>query len=107
MSDKIVVIKRRPYTKEKVSKDAELVAQDKHSIGGSITSTGATYKGITPSEEKLIMPHILSMSPSDPGFLRASTQWFDDLKRHVPISDIKLNVSLDDDSKPLSEHNLP
>jgi hypothetical protein len=108
MSDKTIFIKRRPYTKDpKYGKAPELVAMDKYSIGSSLTESGATYKGLTHYEEELLMPRILNLPYSHHSFMEKSNEWFSDMKRKVPITHLKLNISLKDDSKPLSENNLP
>jgi len=107
MSDKIIFIKRKPYTRGKVSKDPSIAAEDKYNIGGSLTDSGAVYKGLSFEEERLLMPRIIGVPVEDVSFTKESNAYFIRMHKHVPLGGIRLNVSLVDDTKPISASNLP
>jgi len=107
MSDKIIYVKRKPYTRGKVAKDNSIAAEDKYNIGGSLTESGAVYKGLSFIEERLLMPFIIGVPVEDVTFTKESNDYFIRMHKHVPLGGIKLNVSLEDDSKPLDVKNLP
>lgn len=104
--DKIIVIKQRPY-KGRLPK--EISDSFKYSIGGALSSEkrGEVLKGLTFNEEQVLMPALIDAPCTDTEFRKKSTEWFKKLKVSVGIHGMKLNISLEDDEKPLSENNLP
>lgn len=70
--------------------------------GGKSTATGLTFE-----EQRWLMPELLGMEPTDKDFRKSVTKYFDELLTNVPKSGLELNISLMDDSKPLSPTNLP
>ena len=103
----IVIIKKKPYTREKVAKDKVLVDAEKLSIGSAMDVNGGTLKGLTFSEERLLMPYLLYVPAEDPTFMLKSNLYFDSIKVRIPNEGKKLEVGLEDDTKPLSKENMP
>lgn len=67
----------------------------------------APGSGLTFAEEGILLPEVIHMEYSDKDFRRAVTTFYHEFITRVPKEGIKLHVSLQDDSKPLSKDNLP
>lgn len=103
MSQRIVEIRRRPYTRDpKFGKPIDLVANEKHNIGGSMKGAVAN-RGLTVKEEQFLMPEIIGLLPEDSGFKKAVNEWFSDMQEFVPHSGLRLNVSLTNNEYPVFE----
>lgn len=63
--------------------------------------------GLTFEEQKVLMPIVLGIEPTDKEFRRAVTDFYHNFGTKVPQDGVKLQVSLEDDSKPLAADNLP
>lgn len=96
-------IKRKPYTREKVAKDSALAVQEKKSIGSSMTKSGGVLKGITPSEERILMPLLLGIPDSDPSFLSACNNYYNNIKVKITHEGLKLDISLEKTGEPISD----
>lgn len=63
--------------------------------------------GLTPTEIKIIMPHIIGIEPNEREFRKAVTDYFENILTNVLPPRIELEIGLEDDNLPLSETNLP
>lgn len=71
------------------------------------TNGRATATGLSFAEQAVLMPVVLGIEKQDKDFRRAVTKYYDEILTNVPKDGLKLNISLENDSKPLSEDNLP
>lgn len=69
---------------------------------GKVTATGLNF-----DEQKLLLPYILGIEPSDKAFRNEVSKHYDNILTLVPPQGLKLEVGLEDDSRPLSDTNLP
>lgn len=69
---------------------------------GRVTATGLSLE-----EEAILMPDVLHIEKNDRSYRQEVRNYFDSLTNNVPKGGLKLNISLEDDSLPLSETNLP
>ncbi len=67
-----------------------------------ITATGLTFE-----EQRIILPEYLGIEATDKDFRRKVVEHYDSIITQIGKDGIKLNISLEDDSKPLSLDNLP
>jgi hypothetical protein len=67
----------------------------------------ATATGLTFEEQRLLLPIILNIEPTDRDFRTAVNRFYDSILTFIPKDGIKLQVGLTDDSKPLSDSNMP
>lgn len=117
-TDKIVYLRRLPLSNsEKNSNEEtqEYFNQGNRHLGSYFVKDSVRPgSGLTLTEEKLLMPAVVEMSSEDQKFIKESSRFFNDIYLKVPPHDkkrnvggLRLNVSLEDDSKPLSKDNLP
>lgn len=69
---------------------------------GKVTGTGLDFK-----EQRMLLPEFIGVEASDKDFRRKVTETYDNFIIKIPKDGISLEVGLEDDSKPLSETNLP
>lgn len=67
-----------------------------------ITATGLSFE-----EQKILMPSIIGIEYSDKDFRKSVVRFFDELVTSVPKDGLKLQIGLEDSTKPLSENNMP
>lgn len=80
--EKIVTIKRRPNT---TNLPEELYSEGRFRISSTWAKGGKDIKrGITNSEEKMLMPQIMGVSIADPTFSKAAKTFFANLVIHIP-----------------------
>lgn len=111
--EKIVEIKRKYGFIEESNNDPmvrEYLDMSFKAIGSYWKIVGRIHaSGLTRDEENLLMPDLLGMFPEDdrPGFRRGVEQYFENINTKVPPEGAKLNIALEDPSKPLSLNNPP
>lgn len=116
--EKIVFLRRLPISnseKNSTEETQEYFNQGNRSLGSYFVKDSVRPgTGLTLSEEKMLMPLIIDLHPEDREFMKASSNWFHDIYLKIPPHDpkrnvggLRLNISLEDDSKPLSKDNLP
>jgi hypothetical protein len=69
---------------------------------GKTVGTGLSFE-----EQKILLPLHLSIESNDKGFRLAVTDFYHNILTRVPIEGLELEIGLEDDSKPLSEDNMP
>lgn len=69
---------------------------------GKVTGTG-----LSPTEQKLLMPYLHGVEADDKDFRKKTEKYFDEILTKVPPKGLKLEIGLEDDNKPLGEDNLP
>lgn len=67
----------------------------------------APASGLTFDEEKILMPVVIRVEPTDKDFRRSVTDFYHNFGTKVPQDGLKLQVSLQNDALPLSADNLP
>lgn len=86
----------------------EYFKQHSRSIGAFFENGKKTPgTGLTSDEITILMPRMLDLEPTDRGFKTQVDLFFTEIDTKVPYDGLKINMSLMDDSKPLSEKNLP
>lgn len=70
--------------------------------GGKSVATGLSFE-----EQKVLLPIILGIENNDKDFRRAVTDYYHSILTRVPKDGVKLQISLENDSEPLSATNLP
>lgn len=63
--------------------------------------------GLTFDEQRLLLPEIVGMEPTDRDFRKTVTDHYHSFLTKIPHEGIKLQISLQDDNFPLSETNMP
>lgn len=63
--------------------------------------------GLTFEEQRILMPEVIGIEPTDKDFRRAVTDFFHNFGTKIPENGVRLEISLQDDSKPLAPDNLP
>lgn len=89
----------------------DFFAMSKQSIGSFYDgkTSSKVGSGLTIAEEKLLMPEVVDVEPSDKDFRKRVTEFFADITTQVPHgTGVKLEIGLSmDNDKPLSENNMP
>ncbi len=67
----------------------------------------ATATGLSFEEQRLLLPELLGIESTDKDFRRTVNRFFDELVTSVPKEGLKLQIGLEDDSRPLGEGNMP
>lgn len=70
--------------------------------GGKSVATG-----IDMSEQKVLMPDVLGIETTDRDYRKKVQDFFHELITNIPKDGLKLEVGLEDDTKPVSVDNLP
>lgn len=70
-------------------------------------NTKATATGLDFTEQKLLLPEHLGIEETDKDFRKSVIRFYDEFVTAVPKDGLKLNISLEDDSQPLSKGNMP
>lgn len=70
--------------------------------GGKVIASGLNFE-----EQKLLLPEVLGIEPSDKDFRKSVTNFYHEMITKVPKDGIKLQVSLGNDNEPLSSGNMP
>lgn len=100
MTERIVYI-RRVDKNDKTRLPKDLLIDSKRPIGSSWNKYGQILKGVTGEEEKRIMPEILGVSLSDPGFGKAVEMFWKNINIYVPWgTGVKLNIAVDETGFP-------
>jgi len=109
MSKKVIEIHRHYNLVEMSQEDPEVKAwlgESYKPIGpyfdGKVTGTGLDFK-----EQRILLPEFIGVEVSDKDFRRKVTETYDNMVIKIPKDGITLEIGLEDDSKPLSETNLP
>ncbi len=107
----IVYIRRLPQFASAAQKDLEDYFANSQRGYGSYFAKGSvrTATGLSPTEEDLLMPYILSIPKEDRDFRKGVTTWFEGISVKVPAGDgLALEVGLYKDNKePVGADNLP
>jgi hypothetical protein len=107
----IVFIRRLPQFASAARKELEEYFSESQRGYGSYFTKGSvrTATGLTPDEEKLLMPFILSIDPSEKDFTKQVNTWFEGLNVKVPGKDgLPLEIGLENsNTDPVSKDNLP
>lgn len=108
MSKKIKVF--RNFTFSQMSQeDPEVKAW----FNGAFMAVGPYYDGRVPGsglsfqEQRLLLPIVLSVEADDKQFRKTVENYYHELLTKVPAAGMELEIGLEDDSKPLSELNMP
>lgn len=67
----------------------------------------ATATGLTFEEQRLLLPELLGIEHTDKDFRKVVIRFFDELLTSVPKEGLKLQIGLEDDSRPLAADNMP
>lgn len=106
-----VYIRRLPQFASAAQKDLEEYFANSQRGYGSYFSKGSvrTATGLSPTEEDLLMPYILSIPKEDRDFRKGVTTWFEGISVKVGAGDgLALEVGLEVDNKePVDKDNLP
>lgn len=106
---KIVEVHRYQALAEMAQSDPEVKAW----FGMAFKGIGPYFKerttatGLSFEEQKLLLPEIFGIEPTDKDFRKVVNQKYDEFITKIPQEGIKLQVSLMDDTKPLSADNMP
>lgn len=107
--DKFIEIHRHFNLVEMSQEDPEVKAW----LGEAYKPIGPYFKGkVTASgldftEQKLLLPEHLGIESNDKDFRRIVNNFYDNLLYRVNKDGLRLNIGLQDNSKPLHESNLP
>lgn len=63
--------------------------------------------GLSPAEQKLLMPYLHGVETDDKEFRKATENFFHSLLTKVPPLGLKLEIGLENDALPVSENNMP
>lgn len=63
--------------------------------------------GLTPNEQKWLMPHVHGVETTDKDFRKATELYFHEILTKIPPKGLKLEIGLDDPTAPLGPDNLP
>jgi len=99
MSSLIIELKRKPNFTRLPDISAQ---QAKRKVGCTMTKSGAQRHGLSLEEINRFMPEILSLSPSDPNFRKAVSDYFYNLTLQIPDEGLKLEVGETEDGTPLN-----
>lgn len=107
----IVYIRRLPQFASAAQKDLEEYFANSQRGYGSYFTKGSvrTATGLTPTEEDLLMPYILSIPKEDRDFRKGVTGWFEGISVKVPAKEgLPLEIGLyKSNSEPVGPDNLP
>jgi hypothetical protein len=67
----------------------------------------ATATGLSFEEQRFLLPELLGIEHTDKDFRRTVNKFFDELVTSVPKEGLKLQIGLEDDSRPLASDNMP
>lgn len=80
------------------------------SIGSYFESSAANRiaSGMTPNEERIVMPHLLGILANDREYLKMRNDYFAGVEVKVPHKEgVEFEIGLNDNDKPLADDNLP
>lgn len=107
----IVYVRRLPQFASAAQKDLEEYFANSQRGYGSYFTKGSnrTATGLTPTEEDLLLPYILSIPKEDREFRKGVTNWFEGLSVKIPAGEgMKLEIGLNtSNTEPVSGDNLP
>lgn len=107
----IVFLRRLPQFASAARRELEdYFAESKRSVGGYFSKNSVrTATGLTPTEEDLLMPYILSIPKEDRDFRKEVTKFFEGIDTKVlPKEGTPLEIGLNrDNNEPVSADNLP
>ncbi len=109
MSKKIKIHRQLTFA-QAAHRDAEVVDWFSQAFKavGPYFSKRVTGTGLSLAEQKLLMPHVLSMDPEDKDFKASVKKFFDEILTILPPGGLVLEIGLKEDDKlPLSETNMP
>lgn len=108
-SSRRVVIKRKIVIGDYTQKDIEEMMGDSSRPIGAYWDRGTVKagSGLTYEEQRILMPVILNCEATDRDFRTKCEEYFDAINTKVPKEGIELEIGLHDNTKPLSEINLP
>lgn len=110
---KIVEIRRKYGFIEEANNDPqvrEYLNMAFRAVGSYWKVTGKIHaSGMTREEENIIMPDLIGAFPEDDKktFRKEVEAYFENINTRIPAEGLKLNVSLENPDKPLSETNIP
>lgn len=67
----------------------------------------APGSGLTFEEQRLLLPEVVGVEPEDKNFRTVVTNFYHEFITRIPQTGLKLNISLQDDTQPLSKTNMP
>lgn len=106
-----VYIRRLPQFASAAQKDLEEYFANSQRGYGSYFTKGSvrTATGLTPTEEDLLMPYILSIPKEDRDFRKGVTTWFEGISVKVPAGEgLALEVGMENsNTEPVGPNNLP
>ena len=111
--EKVVYIKRKQTFIEEANADPEVQEyfnMSYRAIGSYYKVTGKVYgSGLTRREEELLLPEIVGIYPQEDRreYHRAVKEFYRNINTKIPPEGLRLNIALEDDSRPLSEDNMP
>lgn len=106
---KVIEIHRHFSLVEMSQSDPEVKAW----LGQSFRAVGpyfkdkATATGLSFDEQRLLLPELLGIEHTDKDFRKVVNKHYDEFITPIPKDGLKLNISLQDDNAPISEHNKP
>lgn len=99
MSSLTIELKRKPNFTRLPDISAQ---QAKRKVGCTMTKSGAQRHGLTLEEITLYMPEVLSLSPTDPNFRKAVSDYFYNLTVEVNDEGLKLEIGVDERGAPVA-----
>ena len=97
MASQTITIHRRD---KNTNMPKELLEESKRKIGSAYAKAGGPIKGLSPEEEKKVLPRLLGISFNDPNYYAKSKRFFEELSVEVPTSGASLEVGKDDTGIP-------
>lgn len=106
---RLIIIHRKLSFSQEAHNDPEVLDwfnQSLKTIGpywkGRVVGTGLTYQ-----EQRLLLPYVIGVEAEDKDFRKQVELYYHEILTKVPPQGLKLEIGLEDDSQPLSDHNLP
>ncbi len=90
---KLVYIKRKPNN---TRLPEDVYAGSKRKIGSFIGEHGVVQTGLTPKEEKEILPRVLGISMDSPEFLKRKSDYYANITVDIPLQGASLQIGKDE-----------
>lgn len=106
---KIILIQRQVSFSQMAHTEPEVLdwfSQSFRAVGpywkGKVVASGLSHP-----ELRLLMPFVHNVEAEDKEFRKVTDRYFEEILTKIPVQGLRLEIGLEDDSKPLSITNLP
>ena len=99
MKSHIVTLMRRPNS---TNLPDDLYTESKRKLGSVYTGGGDIIRGLSFSEQKMLLPELIGVSPTEQTFTKAVRDYFLNFTIEVPMAGLDMEIGLDDEGHPIN-----